>query len=174
MRIQSFPLLFILIHCYLLLQWTFHPFVFQSKKIYTVLLWCRVLAFLVVSTDDSIASLLFFRVLINVLFPSSEFFFPQICQISISLAKKNYEGCLACINKFFLMLLVGEKIIEYFIEKLGCGFSISLVLIVQTSCSISYQRVMLSSVFFLLYFKESTKFLAHNFMNGSFEVPDFF
>lgn len=49
MRIQSFPLLFILIHCYLLLQWTFHPFVFQSKKIYTVLLWCRVLAFLVAS-----------------------------------------------------------------------------------------------------------------------------
>lgn len=31
------------------LLWTFHPFVFQSKKIYTVLLWCRVLAFLVAS-----------------------------------------------------------------------------------------------------------------------------
>ncbi|KAF5180694.1 Phosphatidylinositol:ceramide inositolphosphotransferase [Thalictrum thalictroides] len=29
--------------------WTFHPFVFQSKKIYTVLLWRRVLAFLVAS-----------------------------------------------------------------------------------------------------------------------------
>ncbi|WOG92559.1 hypothetical protein DCAR_0311831 [Daucus carota subsp. sativus] len=29
--------------------WTFHPFIFKSKKIYTVLLWCRVLAFLVVS-----------------------------------------------------------------------------------------------------------------------------
>ncbi|KAK1396831.1 Plant inositol phosphorylceramide synthase [Heracleum sosnowskyi] len=27
--------------------WTFHPFFFKSKKIYTVLLWCRVLAFLV-------------------------------------------------------------------------------------------------------------------------------
>ncbi|KAA8518972.1 hypothetical protein F0562_016254 [Nyssa sinensis] len=27
--------------------WTFHPFIFKSKKIYTVLLWCRVLAFLV-------------------------------------------------------------------------------------------------------------------------------
>ncbi|XP_015873922.2 phosphatidylinositol:ceramide inositolphosphotransferase 1 [Ziziphus jujuba] len=27
--------------------WTFHPFIFQSKKIYTVLVWCRVLAFLV-------------------------------------------------------------------------------------------------------------------------------
>ncbi|KAM7262753.1 hypothetical protein ACFE04_000436 [Oxalis oulophora] len=27
--------------------WTFHPFVMKSKKIYTVLLWCRVLAFLV-------------------------------------------------------------------------------------------------------------------------------
>lgn len=26
--------------------WTFHPFIFKSKKIYTVLLWCRVLAFL--------------------------------------------------------------------------------------------------------------------------------
>ncbi|KAG9454526.1 hypothetical protein H6P81_007430 [Aristolochia fimbriata] len=29
--------------------WTFHPFIFQSKKFYTVLLWCRVLAFLVAS-----------------------------------------------------------------------------------------------------------------------------
>ncbi|KAI5682640.1 hypothetical protein M9H77_03868 [Catharanthus roseus] len=27
--------------------WTFHPFIFKSKKIYTVLIWCRVLAFLV-------------------------------------------------------------------------------------------------------------------------------
>ncbi|KAI3937470.1 hypothetical protein MKW98_018769 [Papaver atlanticum] len=27
--------------------WTFHPFIFQSKKIYTVLIWRRVLAFLV-------------------------------------------------------------------------------------------------------------------------------
>ncbi|KAF9665136.1 hypothetical protein SADUNF_Sadunf16G0090700 [Salix dunnii] len=32
---------------YVLLQWTFHPFIFKSKKIYTVLVWCRVLAFLV-------------------------------------------------------------------------------------------------------------------------------
>ncbi|KAJ6424885.1 hypothetical protein OIU84_025623 [Salix udensis] len=30
-----------------LLQWTLHPFVFQNKKIYTVLIWCRVLAYLV-------------------------------------------------------------------------------------------------------------------------------
>ncbi|RYR62269.1 hypothetical protein Ahy_A04g019718 [Arachis hypogaea] len=29
-------------------QWTFHPFIFKNKKIYTVLLWCRVLAYLVV------------------------------------------------------------------------------------------------------------------------------
>ncbi|KAJ0088698.1 hypothetical protein Patl1_31748 [Pistacia atlantica] len=29
--------------------WSFHPFILKSKKIYTVLLWCRVLAFLVVS-----------------------------------------------------------------------------------------------------------------------------
>ncbi|XP_038706404.1 phosphatidylinositol:ceramide inositolphosphotransferase 3-like isoform X2 [Tripterygium wilfordii] len=29
--------------------WTFHPFVFQSKRIYTVLIWCRVLAYLVAS-----------------------------------------------------------------------------------------------------------------------------
>ncbi|XP_027350815.1 phosphatidylinositol:ceramide inositolphosphotransferase 1-like [Abrus precatorius] len=29
--------------------WTFHPFVFKSKKIYTALIWCRVLAFLVAS-----------------------------------------------------------------------------------------------------------------------------
>ncbi|XP_009767859.1 phosphatidylinositol:ceramide inositolphosphotransferase 1-like isoform X1 [Nicotiana sylvestris] len=27
--------------------WTFHPFIFKIKKIYTVLIWCRVLAFLV-------------------------------------------------------------------------------------------------------------------------------
>ncbi|KAG9138642.1 hypothetical protein Leryth_020478 [Lithospermum erythrorhizon] len=26
--------------------WTFHPFIFKIKKIYTVLVWCRVLAFL--------------------------------------------------------------------------------------------------------------------------------
>lgn len=30
-------------------SWTFHPFVFQSKKIYTVLIWCRVFAYLAVS-----------------------------------------------------------------------------------------------------------------------------
>ncbi|KAL5740488.1 hypothetical protein ACOSP7_029371 [Xanthoceras sorbifolium] len=29
--------------------WTFHPFILKSKRIYTVLVWCRVLAFLVVS-----------------------------------------------------------------------------------------------------------------------------
>lgn len=29
--------------------WTFHPFIFKSRKIYTVLIWCRVLAFLVAS-----------------------------------------------------------------------------------------------------------------------------
>lgn len=29
--------------------WTFHPFICKSKKIYTVLIWCRVLAFLVAS-----------------------------------------------------------------------------------------------------------------------------
>ncbi|KAJ7947567.1 phosphatidylinositol:ceramide inositolphosphotransferase 1-like [Quillaja saponaria] len=29
------------------IMWTFHPFVFQSKKVYTVLIWCRVLAYLV-------------------------------------------------------------------------------------------------------------------------------
>uniref|UniRef100_A0A2P2M419 Sphingomyelin synthase-like domain-containing protein n=1 Tax=Rhizophora mucronata TaxID=61149 RepID=A0A2P2M419_RHIMU len=33
---------------YILLQWTFYPFIFKCKKIYTVLIWCRVLAFLVV------------------------------------------------------------------------------------------------------------------------------
>ncbi|KAI3447735.1 hypothetical protein Pfo_004400 [Paulownia fortunei] len=27
--------------------WTFHPFILKSKKIYTVLIWCRVLAFLI-------------------------------------------------------------------------------------------------------------------------------
>ncbi|WCJ28387.1 Phosphatidylinositol:ceramide inositolphosphotransferase [Euphorbia peplus] len=30
-------------------MWTFHPFICKSKKIYTVLIWCRVLAFLVAS-----------------------------------------------------------------------------------------------------------------------------
>ncbi|KAF4349448.1 hypothetical protein CsatB_029958 [Cannabis sativa] len=29
--------------------WTFNPFFFQSKRIYTVLIWCRVLAYLAVS-----------------------------------------------------------------------------------------------------------------------------
>ncbi|XP_054785142.1 phosphatidylinositol:ceramide inositolphosphotransferase 1-like [Prosopis cineraria] len=29
--------------------WTLHPFILKSKKIYTVLIWCRVLAFLVAS-----------------------------------------------------------------------------------------------------------------------------
>ncbi|XP_061356453.1 phosphatidylinositol:ceramide inositolphosphotransferase 1-like isoform X2 [Gastrolobium bilobum] len=29
--------------------WTFHPFIFKSKKIYTVLIWCRALSFLVAS-----------------------------------------------------------------------------------------------------------------------------
>ncbi|TYG84690.1 hypothetical protein ES288_D01G269500v1 [Gossypium darwinii] len=30
-------------------SWTFHPFVFKVKKFYTVQIWCRVLAYLVVS-----------------------------------------------------------------------------------------------------------------------------
>nr|POF05807.1 putative prefoldin subunit 4 [Quercus suber] len=30
-------------------KWTFHPFILKSKRIYTVLVWCKVLAFLVVS-----------------------------------------------------------------------------------------------------------------------------
>ncbi|XP_047171912.1 phosphatidylinositol:ceramide inositolphosphotransferase 1-like [Vigna umbellata] len=29
--------------------WTFHPFIFKSRKIYTVVIWCRVFAFLVAS-----------------------------------------------------------------------------------------------------------------------------
>ncbi|CAM0883579.1 unnamed protein product [Alopecurus aequalis] len=29
--------------------WSFHPFIYHSKRFYTVLLWCRVLAFLVAS-----------------------------------------------------------------------------------------------------------------------------
>ncbi|XAR60679.1 hypothetical protein NMG60_11034151 [Bertholletia excelsa] len=33
----------------LFVLWTFHPFVFHSKRIYTVLLWRRVLAFLIAS-----------------------------------------------------------------------------------------------------------------------------
>ncbi|XP_049362657.1 phosphatidylinositol:ceramide inositolphosphotransferase 1-like isoform X2 [Solanum verrucosum] len=31
---------------FFLLPWTFHPFFFKIKKIYTVLIWCRILAFL--------------------------------------------------------------------------------------------------------------------------------
>ncbi|XP_042476552.1 phosphatidylinositol:ceramide inositolphosphotransferase-like isoform X2 [Macadamia integrifolia] len=34
---------------FFLFPWTFHPFIFQSKRFHTVLLWCRVLAFLVAS-----------------------------------------------------------------------------------------------------------------------------
>nr|DAD26585.1 TPA_asm: hypothetical protein HUJ06_028054 [Nelumbo nucifera] len=37
--------------------WTFHPFIFHSKKIYTVLIWRRVLAFLVVSSNHCIHGL---------------------------------------------------------------------------------------------------------------------
>ncbi|MBA0706854.1 hypothetical protein Golax_018939, partial [Gossypium laxum] len=33
------------------LLWTFHPFVFKVKKFYTVQIWCRVLAYLVVSAN---------------------------------------------------------------------------------------------------------------------------
>ncbi|RWW77546.1 hypothetical protein BHE74_00014291, partial [Ensete ventricosum] len=33
---------------YMILPWTFHPFVYHSKRFYTVLLWLRILAFLVV------------------------------------------------------------------------------------------------------------------------------
>ncbi|GLU02281.1 hypothetical protein SLE2022_195360 [Rubroshorea leprosula] len=39
---------FTIIFCSFVL-WTFHPFVFQCKRIYTVLIWCRVFAYLVVS-----------------------------------------------------------------------------------------------------------------------------
>ncbi|KAF5446816.1 hypothetical protein F2P56_032417 [Juglans regia] len=31
---------------FLLIPWTFHPFFFQNKRIYTILLWCRILAYL--------------------------------------------------------------------------------------------------------------------------------
>lgn len=51
MYIQMRISLFLTVGC-LLVQWTFHPFIFKAKKIYTVLLWCRVLAFLVVRTDE--------------------------------------------------------------------------------------------------------------------------
>ncbi|PNX99769.1 phosphatidylinositol:ceramide inositolphosphotransferase 2-like protein, partial [Trifolium pratense] len=36
--------------------WTFHPFIFKTKKIYTVLIWCRVLSFLVASQALRIAT----------------------------------------------------------------------------------------------------------------------
>ena len=37
--------------CCGILQWTFHPLILKSKRFYTVLIWCRVLAFLGVSGD---------------------------------------------------------------------------------------------------------------------------
>lgn len=40
-------------HDYVSMQWTFHPFIYHSKRFYTVLIWRRVLAFLVVSSDAS-------------------------------------------------------------------------------------------------------------------------
>lgn len=40
--------LFTIIFCFFVL-WTLNPFFFQSKRIYTVLVWCRVLAYLAVS-----------------------------------------------------------------------------------------------------------------------------
>ncbi|KAF3781446.1 Phosphatidylinositolceramide inositolphosphotransferase [Nymphaea thermarum] len=43
-----FSLFNILLHLIVdITQWTFNPFIFHSKRFYTVLLWCRVLAFLV-------------------------------------------------------------------------------------------------------------------------------
>ncbi|THG10268.1 hypothetical protein TEA_028235 [Camellia sinensis var. sinensis] len=59
--LQSFNFLM----CYVLVQWTFHPFILKSKKVYTVLVWCRVLAFLVGSKlatlprPDSVHEVLF-------------------------------------------------------------------------------------------------------------------
>jgi hypothetical protein len=35
-----------------MLQWTFHPFILQTKRFYTVLIWRRVLAFLCVSVSE--------------------------------------------------------------------------------------------------------------------------
>lgn len=37
---------------YLYMQWTFHPFIYHSKRFYTILIWRRVLAFLVVSASS--------------------------------------------------------------------------------------------------------------------------
>ncbi|KAF5446818.1 hypothetical protein F2P56_032417 [Juglans regia] len=37
--------IFVFIFCSFVL-WTFHPFFFQNKRIYTILLWCRILAYL--------------------------------------------------------------------------------------------------------------------------------
>ncbi|KAL0316360.1 UNVERIFIED_CONTAM: Phosphatidylinositol:ceramide inositolphosphotransferase 1 [Sesamum radiatum] len=44
---QLFRMLASIFFRYDAMQWTFHPFILKSKKIYTVLIWCRVLAFLV-------------------------------------------------------------------------------------------------------------------------------
>ncbi|XP_020272548.1 phosphatidylinositol:ceramide inositolphosphotransferase-like [Asparagus officinalis] len=45
----SFPNVYDMMFRQFLLQWTFHPFIFHSKRLYTVLIWRRVLAFLVAS-----------------------------------------------------------------------------------------------------------------------------
>lgn len=57
---------------HVLLQWTFHPFIFKSKKIYTVLIWCRVLAFLVVSDGYALLPILFHVFLLNFYFTHSD------------------------------------------------------------------------------------------------------
>ncbi|XP_033148768.1 phosphatidylinositol:ceramide inositolphosphotransferase 2 isoform X3 [Brassica rapa] len=56
--------------------WTFHPFILKSKKIYTVLIWCRVLAFLVVS----VLSLLRLLFLVSFEVCRCFYFFFQACQ----------------------------------------------------------------------------------------------
>jgi hypothetical protein len=59
------------------LQWSFHPFIYHTKRFYTVLLWRRVLAFLVVSM---VALTLSFRSYMNVLTIASDAFLLQASQ----------------------------------------------------------------------------------------------
>lgn len=65
-----------------LIQWTFHPFVFHSKRFYTVIVWYRTLVVLVVRLPSLIYSALF--LIESIATPSSSGYLMsaglQVCQ----------------------------------------------------------------------------------------------
>lgn len=61
-------------HDYLYVQWTFHPFIYHSKRFYTVLIWRRVLAFLVVSMVFLVFVYMFHMFALKSLLPFMFFF----------------------------------------------------------------------------------------------------